>query len=202
MRKSLIKSSLVHEIIVEKSRFIAYVTPICDENDFLEFKRFVHQDASGARHYPYAYVIDNSARASDDGEPSGTAGRPLLELIGNLNLVNIAIIVVRYYGGVKLGAGRLLRTYVEAANQALAKIDKYIQIDSALYRLIVRAADLGRVEYLFVQDQIEIIDKEYRGESVVVTINAPLSIDVEQKFNLDLEYIKSSKIYRKEEQDG
>lgn len=199
MRKRVVQQGIVHEIVVEKSRFIAYVKPLQNDTEFNEFKMFVKKDASGARHYPYAYVIDQSARSSDDGEPSGTAGRPLMELINNLNLTNVAVIVVRYFGGIKLGAGRLLRTYVEAANQALSRLPKYLQIDSYVYQLDVKTGSLNHFEKICAVHHIEILERVFNGETVKLKINAPSEIDILHTFNIDAMKLESSKIYQKEE---
>lgn len=188
-----------HELIVEKSRFIAYISPINSEEDFVSFKKNVKKDAPGARHYPYAYSYESTARASDDGEPSGTAGRPLLELINNHNLNNLALIVVRYFGGTLLGAGRLLRTYVDTANQALNLLDKYIVIESQIYEANIKSADLGQIEYLLAKNKVEIIKREYNGEEVRLTFNAEVGLDVEKVYNLQAVKLERSKLYRKEE---
>ena len=76
-----------------------------------------------AKHVVYAYKVGNASKSCDDQEPKGTAGRPMMELLMKRNLDNIALVVVRYFGGVKLGASRLLRTYVGAANEALNKAE-------------------------------------------------------------------------------
>jgi uncharacterized YigZ family protein len=199
MGKRVIANSIIHEIVVEKSRFIAYVQPIKGDNDFNGFKAFVKKDSPNARHYPYAFVLENSARSSDDGEPSGTAGRPLLELLNNLNLTDVAVIVVRYFGGVKLGAGRLLRTYVEAAKQALDKLPKLQQIDSVIYEINIRSSLYPKVEGQFNAQRIEILERSFLGETVTLKVNVPVSLDLKSAFNLEGQKLATSKIYQKEE---
>ena len=110
-----IDSKYVQETDVMKSRFIAIFLPLDDENKFKEILSAIKLEYKKAKHYCYAYRIGSlKSKSSDDGEPSGTAGRPLLQLLHNKELTNCALIVVRYFGGVKLGAGKLLRTYVQA----------------------------------------------------------------------------------------
>lgn len=201
MGKFVIKEDYRFELVVEKSRFIAYLRPISSEQEFLEFKSYVYQTSPQATHYPYAYVLEKSARSSDDGEPSGTAGRPLLELLSQWNLTNVCAFVVRYYGGVKLGAGRLLRTYVETLNQAFMKIDHYELIPSQLFTLTIKANELGTIEYNFLKLGIEIQSSSYLGEIVVLKINCPNEVDL-NKFNLQVEKISDTYIYRKEEKYG
>lgn len=112
----------VHEIIINKSRFIGYAKPVESEEDaikFIEEIKYKHKDAT---HNVPAYVIgenNNIQRYSDDGEPSGTAGIPILEVLKKENLRNVVIVVTRYYGGVKLGTGGLVRAYIKGAKIAL-----------------------------------------------------------------------------------
>ena len=111
------------ELIEKKSRFIGYASPVADEAaamDFLQGIRSRHRDAT---HNCYAYQAgenDQFQRSSDDGEPSGTAGRPILEVIRGRGLKNTAVVVTRYFGGILLGTGGLVRAYSAAAKAALA----------------------------------------------------------------------------------
>ena len=102
-----------------KSKFIAIAFPVDDVEAFKEKLELVRKENSKAKHVVYAYRIGNNSKSCDDKEPKGTAGRPILELLTKKDLTNIAIIVVRYYGGIQLGAGRLLRTYLNSAINVL-----------------------------------------------------------------------------------
>lgn len=104
---------------VNKSKFYAYVFPLSSIEEFKEIQKNLAKEHRKARHIVYAYRIDNTYKSSDDGEPKGTAGRPLLELLLKKDMNNIALFVVRYFGGSLLGASRLLRTYVQAGVGAL-----------------------------------------------------------------------------------
>ena len=115
----VINKSYVNEIVVEKSRFIALLHPLSSDEDFDDHFEKSKKTYRDARHYTFAFRYGNLEKCSDDGEPQNTAGLPLLNLLKNHNLVNTAIIVVRYFGGKKLGAGRLLRTYVDAGNKVI-----------------------------------------------------------------------------------
>ena len=106
---------------VMKSKFTAFVFPVNDVEVFKTRLEEIRKANPKAKHIVYAYRIGMNSKSTDDREPKGTAGRPLLELLMKKNLVNTAIIVVRYYGGVQLGAGRLLRTYVTSAVNAINK---------------------------------------------------------------------------------
>lgn len=104
-----------------KSKFIAIFLPLNDTGSFKETLNSIRKEHNKARHVVYAYRVGNASKSCDDKEPKGTAGRPLLELLMKRDLDNCAIVVVRYFGGTLLGAGRLLRTYVQSGNAAINK---------------------------------------------------------------------------------
>lgn len=104
---------------VMKSKFIAILFPIDDPENFKKELNKISKENSKARHIVYAYRIDNKTKSCDDREPKGTAGRPLLELLLKKDLNKAALVVVRYFGGTLLGAGRLLRTYVQSGVNVL-----------------------------------------------------------------------------------
>lgn len=104
---------------VMKSKFIAIFMPLEDCSDFKKTIAALKKEHNKARHVVYAYRNGVNSKSNDDGEPKGTAGRPLLELLMKRNLDNCAIIVIRYFGGTLLGASRLLRTYVQSGNAAI-----------------------------------------------------------------------------------
>ena len=106
-------------IEVNKSKFVAIAMPLNNVDDFKDILKNVQKEHSKAKHVVYAYRVGVKSKSCDDQEPKGTAGRPMMELLNKRNLDQIALVVVRYFGGVKLGASRLLRTYVAAANAAL-----------------------------------------------------------------------------------
>ncbi len=109
------------ETVIERSRFITYVFYAETEADARKKLDLVRKKHSDATHNCYAYVTDFglTTKSSDDGEPSGTAGVPILEVIKNKNLVNVLVVVTRYFGGVKLGAGGLVRAYSGACRDGL-----------------------------------------------------------------------------------
>lgn len=110
------------QIIIKKSRFIASVAPINSPHEAVEFVRKVSGEFADATHNVYAWVTQREQveqKFSDDGEPSGTAGRPVLEVIKKSGLTNVAVVVTRYFGGIMLGAGGLVRAYSESARVGL-----------------------------------------------------------------------------------
>ena len=108
-------------LIEKKSKFIANVKPVDNEQDALDFLNEMRSKYSDARHNVYAYVIDenNIFRYSDDGEPGGTAGLPMMDVLKNAGAVNCCVVVVRYFGGVLLGTGGLVRAYTLGCKIAL-----------------------------------------------------------------------------------
>lgn len=109
-----VKQTNIKQIEVMKSKFIAYLVPLQNEEDFKPILANLRKEHKKARHIVYAYRIGVKSKSSDDGEPKGTAGHPLLELLHKKDLNDVALLVVRYFGGTLLGAGRLLRTYLQA----------------------------------------------------------------------------------------
>ena len=116
-----VSKSSTFEFIEKKSKFIAYVQPIQCEKDALDFINNIKTKHWDARHNVYAYVLldNNISRYSDDGEPHGTAGVPVLDILKKNNLYNVAIVVTRYFGGILLGTGGLVRAYSAAATGAI-----------------------------------------------------------------------------------
>ena len=114
----LINQSLVE---IKKSKFIGLYYQVDSPDEVKEILDKLKQEHKKARHMPYAYKIGNTAKKTDDKEPSNTAGLPIYNIIERKNLTNCLVIVIRYFGGTKLGAGGLLRAYSEAANLATNK---------------------------------------------------------------------------------
>jgi len=107
------------EIIEKKSRFIGYAAEIETESDAKEFIAKIQSEHKKSRHVAFAYILPNTAKFNDDGEPKGTAGLPLFNAISRRSLNNIVVVVVRYFGGILLGKGGLMRAYGKAAGLAI-----------------------------------------------------------------------------------
>lgn len=114
---------LKNEIEIKKSRFITYLYKLNDENEIDEIINNIKKEHKKARHVVYVYKINNTGKINDDGEPKGSAGMPIFNVIEKNNLNNILIIVVRYFGGIKLGAGGLFRAYSNSASEIIKKLD-------------------------------------------------------------------------------
>lgn len=115
---------LENEIIIKKSKFITKLYKIDDVNDIDNIINGLKKEYKKATHICYAYIINGQEKAIDDGEPSGTAGRPILNVLQKRKLNEIMIVVIRYFGGVKLGAGGLVRAYTKSAAEIIKKYEK------------------------------------------------------------------------------
>ncbi len=107
---------------IKKSKFVALYYQIDDVNDVKNILEDLKKEHKKAKHFPYAYKIDQNIKKSDDKEPSNTAGSPILNIIEKNNLNHVLVIVIRYFGGIKLGAGGLIRAYSNAAREVVKLI--------------------------------------------------------------------------------
>lgn len=160
------------EIVINKSRFIGSAAPINSEEEALEFIDKIKKEYKDASHNVYAYTVGESGnlqRFTDDGEPSGTAGMPMLNVVNQENLRNVVVVVTRYYGGVMLGAGGLVRAYTKGAKIGL---DNGLIVEKTLFHEVsvnIEYTLLGKMENELTKNDFIIKDKEY-GESVVLIV--------------------------------
>lgn len=136
-----ILNSFSSSLIIDKSRFIGVTFHVQNTFEVEAFLKAVRKQYPKAKHYCYAYVIGQEEKGFDDGEPSKTAGRPLLELLKRGEYDETLIVVIRYFGGTLLGASRLLRTYVNIANATLSSAEKYRIAKLFAYRLDISYGD-------------------------------------------------------------
>jgi uncharacterized YigZ family protein len=129
-----IHAAVHHELIIKKSRFIACVQPMADRAGAQKVVAQLRAENPGAAHVCWALLAGGQSAAVDDGEPSGTAGRPMLDVLRHQDLEGVLATVVRYFGGVKLGAGGLVRAYTDSVAQALLKAEKIAIIRQRLLR--------------------------------------------------------------------
>lgn len=114
-----IKENIENTIIINKSKFITYIIKINNEEEALNNLKILKEKYKDATHHCYSYITGNTKRFNDDGEPGGTAGMPILNVLENNDLTNILCVVIRYFGGIKLGAGGLVRAYTKSVTEAL-----------------------------------------------------------------------------------
>lgn len=161
------------EIIIEKSRFIAYAKPVESEEEAIAFIASIKKKHKDATHNVPAYLIGEQneiQRYNDDGEPSGTAGVPILEMMKKEDLKNLVVVVTRYFGGIKLGTGGLVRAYTKAAKMAIDA--SQIIFKSKLTQLIFRVDYnlLGKIEYEIEKNNFIIYSKSYMDYVEIVLL--------------------------------
>lgn len=139
------------ELVVKKSRFIAQVQPVKNEGEAWEFIRQVGIQHKEASHNVFAFKAGEVQRLSDDGEPSGTAGRPVFEVIEKQGLSDLVVVVTRYFGGILLGVGGLVRAYSQAAAAGIEAAGRAEGAEAIDLEIRLEYALVGRVQYLLQQ---------------------------------------------------
>ena len=158
-----------------KSRFRGHALPVRSEEEAMVLIDQIKRKYWDARHNCYAFVIGNGVtRSSDDGEPSGTAGRPILEVINGANIRNIVIVVTRYFGGTLLGTGGLIKAYTEASKEALQNTTLKRIMPASKIEIVCDYNDSGKLKHYFETGQIKTDDIAYTD---VVTIRITVSED-------------------------
>ena len=181
MKKILtIKEEYEDKIEVSKSQFYSFLIPLNSEEEVPLLIKEKRMQFVKARHVCYAYIFNSNYKYSDDGEPSGTAGKPLYELLNKNNLTNCILIVVRIFGGVLLGAGRLLRTYVESGLNSIKKANKFEIYYEFLIKLEIKLENINVIKGYLVKYKYEIKNIIY---DEISTIEFYSSNDVIKELN-------------------
>lgn len=154
---------------IKKSEFLAFAYPIANREQAMAHAQVLRQQYPDARHHCYGYIVGNpnnttSAGFDDDGEPNGTAGRPILNVLQHKAIGNVIIIVVRYFGGIKLGAGGLTRAYATAAQMAVDQMVLTTFVPKSILRVATDFASEAQVRYLISQVGGEIVAVDYGSD--------------------------------------
>lgn len=166
-----ISNNVSHEIVIKKSRFICSLSRIHSEDDAKQFIKQVSNANRKANHNCFAYMVgddDHIQRESDNGEPSGTAGVPILESLQLTHAHDVCAVVTRYFGGIKLGAGGLIRAYSNVTSEALHEAGLVQRVKQAILQIEVPYSLHDQLLYFLKEQQIEIANEEY---GVQVTTN-------------------------------
>ncbi|MCD8391336.1 MAG: YigZ family protein [Firmicutes bacterium] len=176
-----------------KSRFIASVRPISNEEEALEYLSVIRSKYADARHNVYAYVVDenNIFRYTDDGEPSGTAGMPVLDAIRKAGLVDVIVVVTRYFGGTLLGTGGLVRAYGTCASEGLKDAGIVTRMLCDTVDVTVDYVLLGAVEHKIRNDGYITGDTDY-GENVTFRVYTPS--EETEKFIADITDVTNGRV--------
>lgn len=187
------------EIIEKKSRFIATVRPVDKEQDATAFINEMKKKYWDARHNCSAFVIGKNneiMRSSDDGEPSGTAGRPMLEVLTKSEIHNVAVVVTRYFGGVLLGTGGLIRAYTDATKEGLKVCEIGELAEGKNVRLEFGYNEVGKVQNYLRDNKIPEGETEYLEK---VTMHLQVVLDKFDKLKADLTELSNGKIVIEDE---
>lgn len=171
-----------HEIEVKGSRFIAHFKRTTTEGEALEFIQAIKKEHWKATHNCSAFLIgerDEYQRAMDDGEPSGTAGVPMLEVLKKQELKNITVVVTRYFGGTKLGAGGLVRAYTSAVAEGLQQIGIVQASLEMVIQVTIDYSAVGKLEHYLDTNHITIVDKIFLEK---VALNCSLPVQQVENF--------------------
>ncbi len=159
-----IQNDCVHTIEIKKSKFITYLHRTQDELEAKEFLKNIKKEHPNANHHCTAMIIGQIMRSNDDGEPSQTAGHPMLDVLMHHDMQDILVVVVRYFGGIKLGTGGLVRAYSQSVSQALEQATLTEVIKLHEYKIQFAYDFIGKVDHYFRSKNIEILEKEYDSQ--------------------------------------
>lgn len=183
-----IKENVVAEIVEKKSKFIANLIYVDNTNDAENIIKDIKKKYFDARHNCIAYrIVENEKiveRSSDDGEPSGTAGAPMLTILQKNNLANVLVIVTRYFGGILLGTGGLVRAYSESTIKAIEEANKVEMILGEELEVVLDYNNFENFKYYCKNNEINIVNPQYT-ENIVCKIE--INADKKQKLMGDFE---------------
>ena len=156
-----LKKNISNEIIIKNSKFICYLIKIDSSNinSLLDEIKNIHPKAT---HYCYGYIYDEVKKSSDDGEPGGTAGLPILNVLEKENLNHILAVVVRYFGGIKLGAGGLVRAYTKSITETL-KVSEFVELVKGI-KISIKFNYNEEKNINYILKNSNIIKKEYQDD--------------------------------------
>lgn len=155
-----ISNNIENTIIIKNSKFITNLFIVENIEEVNKYLNLIKDKYKDANHNCYAYIVDNIRKCSDDGEPSGTAGIPMMKVLEHKELNNVLVIVTRYFGGIKLGAGGLVRAYTNSVSKALDIVNIIDTIKGYNIDIIFNFNDIKHIDYLL--KDIKILNKEYK----------------------------------------
>lgn len=177
-----IKKNVTNEIIINKSRFITKLIKINNEEEIKEKITYLKNEYKDATHYCFAYITNNIKRFNDDGEPSGTAGMPILNVLESNNLTNILCVVIRYFGGIKLGAGGLVRAYTKSVTESLNKVEIVNLTNGVSFKIEFTYDNVKKIDNILKDSKITY--KEYDNN---IIYECSLTCDIFEKIKKELE---------------
>ena len=183
-----IKEEVYSELLVKKSKFIANIFPVNSKEEAENIIKSISKKYFDARHNCYGYIVENIEKSSDDGEPSKTAGAPILDILKKKNLQNVLVIITRYFGGILLGTGGLVRAYSQAAQEALEMSGVTTKIKGEKYTIFINYEDQKDVLYWCKKMNIKVIETNYNND---VELQLESTKEVREKFFDNVNKIKN-----------
>ncbi|SYW17144.1 YigZ family protein [Oenococcus oeni] len=168
-----VKQNSTKELIIKKSRFIADIYPLKEEQEAKKIIEKVRKKNPNANHVVFAYTVGLNReiqRMSDNGEPVGTAGKPVLDAITKNNLINVLITVTRYFGGIKLGAGGLIRAYSQSASQTIENAQLATLVNYDRLQLIFDYSLIDKLKYFIEKQKAVVMETNYQTKVQAVIL--------------------------------
>ena len=197
-----IKESFENILEIKKSRFIAVLRPLYHQSDLINIIDELKEKYPKANHYCHAYLIGDNANNGgydDDGEPNRTAGLPILNALQNFGITNVVCVVIRYFGGIKLGAGGLIRAYQNAAKEVLDISEVYKRNKVKTYRIVFSYEHQTFVDKTL--SELNIIDRNYDEKityTLIIENDEELDILNQLEYIADLiEFVEDTNIFLK-----
>ena len=184
-----VTESCTFEDMIKKSRFISVILPCASADLVLPLLKILHTEHAQANHIAYAYRIKTNTgiiyRFHDAGEPTGTAGKPIFQYLEGKNIINVLVVVIRYFGGVKLGAGGLTRAYGQMAKQVIEASTLHPYIEMTTVHFILDYDKFQSFEYELKKVNGHIVEQDFAGQ-IHLTVTLPLEkqSDLESKFSI------------------
>jgi len=193
-----IQKNVTQEIVEKKSKFIADLFYIENKTEAENRIKEIKKKYYDAKHHCFAYITFDEdkniiERCSDDGEPAGTAGAPMLALLKGNKLCNVLVVVTRYFGGILLGTGGLVRAYSEATSKALNEVELMTIEQGKVIKVLVTYPEIENLKYYCRKNSINIIKEEYL-DNVEIYIEISNEMLDKMKSDLDKKHLKMTKI--------
>lgn len=190
---STVKSFASDTFTEKKSEFIGYIAPVTTNEEAVSFIEKIRSEHRKATHNVYAYILreGNTSRYSDDGEPQGTAGVPVLDVLKKEGLTDVCCVVTRYFGGILLGGGGLVRAYSHSAKIAVDAAEKMIMCASYPVKITVDYDLYGKISYVLPEFEVKVKDTDFGTD---VTVSLLVKKDFAEKLKLKLTDITNGRL--------